>query len=891
MEADRRPFQSVNVGFASAQDGESRYSWEEAHRAPPTAGWRCNLTALSQRYNLYFMASRAGVVVFEPEFPFQRLKQKPALYIPPVLANPRARGYLDSHTSGRNPHDINHLIVGNLGSEEILLVSTDSGNVTAYHTKAIHDALRKDPYKFSTDGRSDLVGLRAFFSHWVYESAWGLAIHSQGRMIAVSANVPGLIPNDDLSAKVTVFAFALTDTNSGMVEDDDNAEDGADLHTSHSDWQDWNPSTSDGHIPTRDRNYKITLGGNDGHQTNIPSISFVNSREDTDGAWLLSCDIYGDTKCWQIWRGLCHGTWDFSEGSARYRRAVQRRTDGGWMIAALDPQAFRPTDSLETFCGNRRVPQYFGYMGGSESYDITATVRMRMPGRSQRHPLHPEESEDENDAIGPDETAARLSDSEIEEEDHRSTQGSSHEPASAERLHHPASQPQTDSSAQSGHDTLTQDESVAGLRRVAVEEADMSDVLDAFNAADIIDSDVASEADDDANLDDTTLSDLEQAPGDDSDATAPFLVDPLIDAAPFSPASTASSSNSRSHQTNRTSVEVEIGPPLLTSSPEVSSSSVPKRITPTKRPRRTALADHTARKPRIPRIPTLHLSESHLRLINLPDSRSPHLFCANILKQDLPEVYGAHHPLSRLNMLQSVPELGIIVIGSQLGRVAVCTLTKYAPTGILGLRVDWILPTRRQEKRGMRPKRDVLLGIAVGPIQGRERKGSDSSEQDDAEARGHWARDRVIDGVDTTFDTRVMPLSPTASHRANNHAVDSSPSDTDDPAPYRRESKGIRLPKKKQRRKHTLSSKSSSSSAATTEHRPWPDKPPKQDPSWVAVEGTRRYRLMMTYSDLTVLTYELSRGIERDEINLSYDGEYSDEGESRDDDDEETDEI
>ncbi len=79
-----------------------------------------------------------------------------------------------------------------------------------YYTSTIQDGIEKEPYHFSKEGRSDLVGIRPFFSHWVYESAWGLSIHKHARMLAVSSNKPYHAPSVGLDAAVTVFAFALT---------------------------------------------------------------------------------------------------------------------------------------------------------------------------------------------------------------------------------------------------------------------------------------------------------------------------------------------------------------------------------------------------------------------------------------------------------------------------------------------------------------------------------------------------------------------------------------------------------------------------------------------------------------------------------------------------------
>ena len=865
MEVDRRPFQSINIGMASVETARDRFTTDEIHRPLPHARWRCNLTALSQRYNLYFMASRDGIAVYEPDFPFQKLKRLPKLYIPPTLAKPGARGYLDSGywEPGQHPHDINHLIVGDLGSEEILLVSTDSGNVTAYHTKAIYEAAQRDPYHFSPEGQSDFVGLRSFFSQWVRESAWGLAIHKAGRMIAVSANVTELVCDDDLSAKVTVFAFALS-PRIDHAEDSDE-DDHTDGEADHTEWHNWDPSSSNEPVPQRDRNYKTILAGVDGHSSNIPSISFVNTEEDPEGSWLLSCDIYGDTKCWQIWRGVCHGTWDFAEGFDALRRRRQRRTDGGWMVAALEPSSFRPAHTMEAFCGHNRVPQYHGHLGTGDSYDITNIVRLKTPGRSQRHPLHEEESEeDENEAPEPEEVAGAWSSDESEDQSDvrrpylladrgprpaRLVGGTMNLPEAPQRHENPdvlagdvsprPIEPVSDQTQQVAPDIGgTSDQTTV----IGQEIVDVSRNFDRHLLINI-DSDDEAEPESEGEV-----MDMQLLSGDDEDSA--------------SSSDSNMSTGSVSNQTQRTSVEVEIGPPLLTSSPEISSGdaarSLPKPATPTKR-RRSHFPD--PRPIRIPYIPTLHLSQSHLRLINLPRSRSPHLFCANILKQDLPEAFNHthHYGLGRLNMLQQIPELGIVIIASQLGRAAVCSLTKYVPSGALGLRVDWILPTRRQEKAGARPTSHELLGIAVAPIQGREMPTPDPQEEREDEG---WARDRSVDGVETTFDEKVVVLSPPRNQAMESNSEDDSP-----------RQRAKRRPAKRKRRSFSSMKSSSSSSAASTEIRPWPAKPPKQAQDWEGVDGTRRYRLMMTYSDLTVLSYEIGRGLEREDVAVSVAGE------------------
>jgi hypothetical protein len=56
----------------------------------------------------------------------------------------------------------------------------------------------------------------------------------------------------------------------------------------------------------------------------------------------------------------------------------------------------------------------------------------------------------------------------------------------------------------------------------------------------------------------------------------------------------------------------------------------------------------------------------------------------------------------------------------------------------------------------------------------------------------------------------------------------------------------------------------STSSAAASQTREW--KKPKGIEPWIAGENSRRYRLMLTYLDMTVLTYEISRAVEKEDV-------------------------
>ena len=847
MEHDPRPFQAVNIGMTSVETGRERFFRDDYYHGPPLAAWRCNLTALSHRYNLYFIATREGVAVYQPQFPFQKLHQKPQLNIPPTLANATAAGYIDDW----RPHGINHLMVGDLGSEEILLVATDSGNIAAYHTRAIEEAIKKDPYKFSDKGRSDVVGLRAFFSQWVHESAWGLAIHRQGRMIAVSANKPHHVASQDPSAKVTVFAFALTSRSNDTHADFDDPD--ASKFGELQDWYDWDPEQSEVETPYRDRNFRITLGGDTGHINNVPSISFVNSSEDIDGSWLLSTDITGIMKLWRIWKGSCYASYD-CEGSS-HGVTVHRQRDAGWIVAALDPSSFRPALSMDQFCGYRRprsAPQYHGHP--SESYDITNIVRLKTPGRSQRHPLMGEHSDDEFPPED-EEVAEEWTDEDVEEPDRKRdlilgldslrlpssdpTQASIRasivpayvESATGQSVPPTSSNPSTDSRATQA----TQARTPAEHNFITLEPVEVDSAVE--------ESDESYESDEEE--------------------------EDLLSGSPASHTSLSST-------TQRTSVEAEASPlsntsPALSGDNSQSTLKNPYRPLPIS-PKRQRQDGSAKEELRISTIAALQCSQFHVRLLNIPKARSPHFFCANILTQDLPEgmEMSNYAHLARLSMIQSIPELGIIIIASQLGRCAVCTLTKTSNNNALGLRVDWILPTRRQERAGHRPMHP-LLGIAVAPVQGRTFQSSGPERDDDQDETQEWLRDRTVHGVNTTFDRTVLVLDKTArDHRDNEDSSDGGPSSRhqQDRARRKRSSKprGKRLRPSDSLSAHQKprSSHSSLSSQASSSSRPFPV--PEPSDSWAAVESSRRYSLMLTYLDMTVLTYEIERAVEREDI-------------------------
>lgn len=115
----------------------------------------------------------------------------------------------------------------------------------------------------------------------------------------------------------------------------------------------------------------------------------------------------------------------------------------------------------------------------------------------------------------------------------------------------------------------------------------------------------------------------------------------------------------------------------------------------------------------------LHTSVHDLCLfVSEGDTR---VLCDYILYQRVPPRLRGLTTFERLNMIHQIPELGVIVVGSQIGRVAVLTLTrlKRRNPALSGFRLDWILPLKSQEDRGVRPEAP-LMGISASPVQGHE---------------------------------------------------------------------------------------------------------------------------------------------------------------------------
>ncbi|TAQ89550.1 hypothetical protein B7494_g2147 [Chlorociboria aeruginascens] len=180
---------------------------ETISELPRPAPWRLNLVALSQKHNLYFAAYRQYIHVIIPRGMNRTLPGKPSLIINLPRSDKALKigGYVNPHA----PHLVNHIVVGNLGNKEILLIACDDGDVIGYYTDLIHKSVHSSPRL--PERLVHISTLQPFFHENVNLSAWGLAIHEQTRLIAVSSN----------RREVTVFVHATNSLHESLTNDEE----------------------------------------------------------------------------------------------------------------------------------------------------------------------------------------------------------------------------------------------------------------------------------------------------------------------------------------------------------------------------------------------------------------------------------------------------------------------------------------------------------------------------------------------------------------------------------------------------------------------------------------------------------------------------------------------
>jgi hypothetical protein len=224
------------------------------------------------------------------------------------MNNPGASGYIAIHI----PHAINNILVGDLGHEEILLLATDSGNIAAYRIERIFAFIEEGRASGCIDPSANGAQVECFFSDWVGQSAWGLAIHKFARIIAVSSN----------TSYITVFAFALVDpTSKSNSSGEVSIDNGAEPAIQSQDWMSVGNRAQFAKLRRliphshRARNVRLTF---EGHTTNIPNVSFLNCDLDPEGNWMVSTDIDNKLLVWKIWeQSTPVNVYDFYTGPRR----------------------------------------------------------------------------------------------------------------------------------------------------------------------------------------------------------------------------------------------------------------------------------------------------------------------------------------------------------------------------------------------------------------------------------------------------------------------------------------------------------------------------------------------------------------------------------------------
>ncbi|KAG8421203.1 hypothetical protein J3458_003099 [Metarhizium acridum] len=301
---------------------------------PTMQAYRNNLTALSQKYNLYFSAYRGRVFVYVPRsVPKQTIPQHPdvQLVTSPSQAALKIRGYLDP----TSPHSINHMIVGSLGQEEVVLTCHDDGDVIAFYTKDVVEyILAKSEIPSSAtpkQRRASVSSLNAgnapkpFFHENVGISAWGLALHQKSRLIAVSSN----------RYEVTVFAPALA-TNGSRSSRNCDCEACCDGVESH--------------VRRRARNWRIVVSLGP-LADNIPNISFVDDKYGY-AEKISAIDIKGAMWLADIWKAFQAAIRVMPSTSPLLKsEEFWPATSRGWGILALPNTSFLAVRSEEELLG------------------------------------------------------------------------------------------------------------------------------------------------------------------------------------------------------------------------------------------------------------------------------------------------------------------------------------------------------------------------------------------------------------------------------------------------------------------------------------------------------------------------------------------------------------
>ena len=320
----------------------------------------CFQTGLSQTHNLYFVAYGPHIHVYVPEFPTQRISEQPALVFTSQPSATGLPGYIDQRT----PHAVNNLIVQFLGNEEVIAAVRDDGDVDAFLVRHIVQAVDRRKAPDSTIGKEG-DEIKPFFQSNVGISAWGLAIHSQARILATSSN----------AHEIRVFKFGLlhTEDEEQQSSDDETVSD----------------AKASNNVRSKGRKTDVTHHVLNG-ETNIPYIAFCNTGDDPDAKWLLTTDISGVCRVMDLHSLQPVQAFRFGRTLASNELGGFDRLNAGWAIMFLDTRSFRLEHDAYAALGvdeavDHTLPRFHGE---GDIWDLSNTVR-RLKESSEPFIYHP----------------------------------------------------------------------------------------------------------------------------------------------------------------------------------------------------------------------------------------------------------------------------------------------------------------------------------------------------------------------------------------------------------------------------------------------------------------------------------------------------------------------
>ena len=606
--------------------------------------------------------------MYVPHFPTQAIAEKPVLAFSSQPSDAGLRGYLDP----RIPHAINSLLVQQLGNDEVVAVVRDDGDVDAFLVRHVVQALER---RADSGGAIGVVAdeIRPMFQENVESSAWGLAIHSQARILATSSN----------RHEVRIFKF-------GLLQDDDESsdengvEEQSSLRNVHDDDDAMSPERSRQGQSSRKKDVTMhVINGN----ANIPYISFCNTKDDPEGRWLLTTDIGGFCRVMDLQQSTSNQTFRFGQSFAGANTGGFDRLNAGWTIMFLDRRSFKPEPSMNAALGMHNEESLANFRDTARIWDISRTIR-NTPGVSEPFIYH------------------------------RPTANTRNRPSLDIRS--PGGQSAASSRVYSDDDSI-RPPTASDSQGSAEIEIDVDDEQDDEMGSDDDGGGVDVEVEQGSTDDDDVASDggptdlelamdeameaLEHAEDewqvgvvDDDDDPEDEGTEDTVAFTSFYNGDSVCGNEPRFARLEDGTICDDLPCPIL----------------------------HTS-------VRNIYLLQPSNQQNTEGPWTPPMVGLANPLRQPIQHDFEYLRMFERLNMSAQIPALGVVVVGSQKGRALVLALTKLStdadyPPGTrdmsrmkttYGMRIERVLPLASQEKKNDRPFAP-LHGLAVGPMQGYE---------------------------------------------------------------------------------------------------------------------------------------------------------------------------